>query len=46
MKQKLWRVLLPAVVLPLTVVLGAVLLREKYYALVILAVLLLTVLFF
>lgn len=46
MKQRLWRILLPAVLLPLTVVLGAVLLREKYYALVILAVLLLTVLFF
>ena len=46
MKQRLWRILLPTVFLPLTVVLGAVLLREKYYALVILAVLLLTVLFF
>ncbi len=46
MKTKLLRVLLPFVILPLTVVLGAVLLREKYYALVILAVLLLTVLFF
>ncbi len=46
MKKKLWRILLPAVFLPLTVVLGAVLLREKYYAFVILAVLLLTVLFF
>lgn len=46
MKQRLWRILLPAVLLPLTVVLGAVLLREEYYALVILAVLLLTVLFF
>lgn len=46
MKQRLWRILLPAVLLPLTVVLGAVLLREKYYALVILTVLLLTVLFF
>ena len=43
MKQRLWRILLPAVLLPLTVVLGAVLLREKYYALVILTVLLLTV---
>ena len=46
MKTKLLRVLLPFVILPLTVVLGAVLLREKYYALVILAVLLLNVLFF
>lgn len=46
MKTKLLRVLLPFVILPLTVVLGAVLLREKYYALVILAVLLLTFLFF
>ena len=46
MNKKLWRVLLPAVFLPLTVVLGAALLREKYYAFVILAVLLLTVLFF
>ena len=46
MKTKLLRVLLPFVFLPLTVVLGAVLLREEYYAFVILAVLLLTVLFF
>jgi len=46
MKTKLLRILLPFVFLPLTVVLGAVLLREKYYAFVILAVLLLTVLLF
>lgn len=46
MKTKLLRVLVPFVLLPLTIVLGAVLLREKYYAFVILAVLLLTVLFF
>ena len=46
MKTKLFRVLFPAVLLPLTVVLGAVLLREEYYAFVILAVTLLTVLFF
>ncbi|MBQ9551648.1 MAG: ECF transporter S component [Clostridia bacterium] len=46
MKKRLLKILLPAVFLPLTVVLGAVLLREKYYAFAILAVLLLTVLFF
>lgn len=46
MKKRIFRVLLPGVFIPLTVVLGAVLLREKYDALVITAVTLLTVLLF